>query len=653
MKFRFKARTRGTDGALLDTLPWTLGALAFALLPHLPYLPVWVSAAFLICAGWRLYVEKTRRALPSPWLRAGLALACFFSISVAYSSISGVGPGSALLAVMASLKLLETNRRRDQFVLLFISIFLVMSSLLREQYLWSLPYLIMATLVIATAWLRMSGKRGHSVGDSVRTASRLMAYAAPLAIAMWILFPRLNAPMWAASIDSGRAVSGLANTMSPGSISSLSLSEAVAFRVMFDGDIPDPRDRYWRVLVLTGFNGRTWSGIDPEDGRSVRDQTAYRGDPVSYEITLEPTGQKWVPALDMPRQWDLPLTQRVQNQTLLRQNAVDQRIAYRATSYPDYRVAQSERWLAPYLRVNGNGNPRAAELAQTMRREAESDEVFVDEVLSMFREQAFYYTLEPPPLGRNPVDRFLFDTKRGFCEHYASAFAFMMRSAGVPSRVVLGYQGGEVNEMSGHLVVRQSSAHAWTEVYLPHAGWYRVDPTAAVAPERIEFSLGDPEMESLTSSWGFSSPSPILQNLITSWDALNAKWNDWVLGYGPEKQNRFLQLLGMDDPQWRSMLLTLIALVIAALIGIGVLMSLRNRPPKPDEAALVYRRFVRRSGLEPGTGETPLAFARRVTDNGTLTEQQVRTITDAYLAARYAEDHGGLTKLKRAVAAIR
>src|SRR5210317_851034 len=188
------ARARGTDGSLLASLPWTLAALMMAIAPHVPFLPFWITGASLGCAAWRYMIEKRRRTLPSRWLRAALALFCFLGVLFTYSSISGVGPGSALLAIMAALKLLETRKRRDQFVLLFLSIFLVMSSLLREQYLWSLPYMVVSLLVIMSAWLRMSAARQETATHSFQTSGRLILYALPLAMAMWVFFPRIATP---------------------------------------------------------------------------------------------------------------------------------------------------------------------------------------------------------------------------------------------------------------------------------------------------------------------------------------------------------------------------------------------------------------------------------------------------------------------------
>ncbi len=651
-----RAQPRGTDGSLLASLPWTIGALAVSLAPHGPYLPIWITVAFISCAAWRYAIEKRRRLLPPPWVRGGLALVCFLGVFGTYSAISGVGPGSALLAIMAALKLLETRRRRDQFVLLFISIFLVMSSLLREQYLWSLPYLIFATLIILTAWLRMSAGESETTRQSFRTGGRLLLYAAPLAIAMWVFFPRLASPFWAVPIDSSRATSGLSDSMSPGDISSLSMSDEVAFRVKFDGDIPDSRDRYWRGLVMTRFNGRTWSGSEPRIAAPPEDQISFRGEPIRYEVTLEPTMQQWVFAMEMPRELSLSRTHMGPQQQLFHVTPIEQRIAYDVVSYTDF-IVQAElpaTFKGWYTNLPDSGNQKTVELARKMRDSAGSDTAYIDAVLAKFHEEEFFYTLQPPALGSNPVDRFLFDTRQGFCEHYASAFAFMMRSAGIPSRVVLGYQGGEINPMGGHLIVRQSDAHAWTEVWLERYGWYRVDPTAAVAPERIEYGVQGAALDGIAASWGFAAPSQFLQKLTMTWDAMNAKWNDWILGYGPDTQNSLMEWLGMDDPDWRKMLLTLVTSVVGLILIISAIMMLRYRAPAKDSAAILYARFVRKSKLEISVGETAQEFAARVAESKSVPESQIEAVTSAYHDARYGSDGDtALPQLHLAVTAVR
>jgi len=649
------ARPRGTDGSLLSSLPWTLGALALSIAPHLPYMPIWVTAAFFGCSAWRYVIEKRRHALPSVWLRASLALACFLGVLATYSTISGVGPGSALLAVMASLKLLETRKHRDQFVLIFISIFLVMSALLREQYIWSLPYLLIAVFFIVTAWLRVSATPSESARQSFLTGSRLVLYAAPLAVAMWIFFPRIAIPFWAVPMDTGTATSGISDSMSPGDISALSMSNAVAFRVRFDGAVPAPRELYWRGLVLTVFNGRSWSLNDPFEGPRVHEEVTVQGDPVGYEITLEPTRQQWVFALDMPWTWTLERTFMGPQHQLARALPVDQRISYQAVSYPQFKmnVDLTEYARAWYQRIPDGSNPETQALAREMHEAAGSDTAYINAVLAKFNEEEYFYTLQPPALGSNSVDRFLFDTRQGFCEHYASAFAVLMRAANIPARIVLGYHGGELNPMAGHMTVRQSDAHAWNEVWLDGQGWYRIDPTAAVAPERIDYSVSDAAFEGLGTAWGFSAPSRLAHNLTLAVDALNAKWNEWVLGYGPENQNKFMEWLGMRDPSWRKMMLTMIAAVFFLIAVISVLLALRYRSPDKDPAAILYQRFTKKTGLEPETGETAARFARRARLANVLPGSTIDSVTTAYHEARYGPaDAAAIMRLKNAVRAI-
>jgi transglutaminase-like putative cysteine protease len=650
------ARTRGTDGSLLGSLPWTLLALAFALLTHVPYLPVWITAALLTCAIWRYSIEVRRKPVPPALLRAALALLAFLGVLYTYSTISGVGPGSALLAIMAALKLLETRQRRDQFVLLFIAIFLVMSSLLREQHLWSLPYLVLGVVLIMTAWLRTSADDLEPVRRSLSTSGRLVLYAAPLALAMWIFFPRIATPFWAVPIDTGTAVSGLGDTISPGDISSLSKSDAVAFRVNFEGQVPEPKDRYWRGLVLHRFDGRTWSGIsEPRISSGALRNTEVQGEPVNYRVTMEPTRQHWVFALDIPYQWKLENTFLGPQHQLTHVQPIDQRIAYDAVSYPEYRIdAEMHPYRRGwYLEYPESRNPRTAELARAMRAAARSDEAFIRAVLTKFNEEAYHYTLEPPPLGSNPVDRFLFETQRGFCEHYASAFALMMRVAGIPARIVVGYQGGELNPVGDYMIVRQADAHAWTEVWLPGAGWRRVDPTAAVAPERVDAGRTGAMFDGSAAAWGLGTPSMLLHNVVLAWDAANAKWNEWILGYGPENQERFMNWLGMDDPDWRQMMLTLIAIVTALTMLISLALILRYRPPPRDRAAILYDRFVRKSGLTPATGETARVFAGRVRRDGSLPAATVNSITTTYLDVRYGPpDAALLQRLESDIAAL-
>ncbi len=631
------SKRAGTDGSLLASLPWTLAALAFSVLPHVQFLPFWATSVFLVCSAWRWQVERKRWRLPPAWLRIILSLACFIGVLASYKSVSGVGPGSALLTVMAAVKLLETKQRRDQFVLLFISVFLIMSSLLREQFLWSLPYLVAGVLFTMTAWLRMSTSSQVSIADSFRTGARLLAYAAPLTIAMWIFFPRIATPFWAVPIDTSSASSGLSDQMSPGDISSLSMSNAVAFRVKFEGSVPPPPQRYWRGLVLHRFNGRTWSGYEPSLGSGAHSEVDYLGDPLRYQVTMEPTQKHWVIALDIPYEWDLDHTFMGREHQLASVQPIDQRVAYTVVSHTSFRLNSKIDDFAKdfYTRLPENGNRRTLELSRQMRDDAADEEAFIRDVLQKFNNEEFYYTLEPPALGRDPVDKFLFDTRRGFCEHYASAFAVMMRAVGIPSRVVLGYQGGEMNPMGDYMIVRQADAHAWTEVWLAGPGWFRIDPTAAVAPERIESGRSAAMFDGIAASWGFTAPSEFLYQLTLTWDMLNAKWNDLILGYGPENQDKLMEWLGMEDPDWRQMMLTLVAIVTILIVIISVLLMLRYRPPPKDAAAILYQKFTKKAGIPPSRGETPKAYAVRLAREQAAMAGAAASITAQYLDARY------------------
>ena len=642
----------GTDGSLLASLPWTLAALAFSVVPHVQFLPIWVTFIFLACSAWRWQVECRRWRLPPAWTRIVVSLACFIGVLASYDSVSGVGPGSALLAVMAALKLLETKRRRDQFVLLFISIFLIMASLLREQYLWSLPYLIAGVIFTMTAWLRMSTGTKVSIVESLRTGSRLVLYAAPLTIAMWIFFPRISTPFWAVPIDTSSATSGLSEQMSPGNVSSLSLSNAVAFRVKFDGAVPPPQQRYWRGLVLYRFNGRTWSGNEPAPGSGAQRDVEYLGDPVRYQLTMEATRRHWVFALDIPSEWDLDRTYMGPQQQLARMQPIDQRIAYNVVSHPAFRLNGdlSKPARGRYTRLPDSSNRRTVALSRQMRDAAADEEAYITSVLQKFNTEEFFYTLEPPALGSNPVDRFLFDTRQGFCEHYASAFAVMMRAVGIPSRIVLGYQGGEINPLGDYMIVRQADAHAWTEVWLPDRGWYRIDPTAAVAPERIRSGRSGAMFDGIAASWGLIAPSELLYQFTLTLDALNASWNEWILGYGPKNQGNFMEWLGMDDPSWRKMMLTLLAIVIVLIAMISVLLMLQYRPPRKDAAAILYQKFTAKAGVAPSRGETPLSYAVRLAGEQTGMANDADSITAQYLAARYGPpDLAAMEKLQVAV----
>ncbi len=650
------SRRNGTDGSLLPSLPWTLFALATAAVTHLPYLPIWVTAALIGCGAGRLVIERRRWRLPGPIPRMLLAVLCFLAVLVPYKTISGVGPGAALLTVMAALKLLETRRRRDQYVLLFIAIFLILTSLLREQYVWSLPYMLLAVLVTMTAWLQMAAVGDRSARRTVLSSLRMLGYATPLMIVMWVFFPRIATPFWAVPIDTSSGTTGVSREMSPGDISSLSASDAVAFRVEFDAEPPEKKDLYWRGLVLTSFDGRTWKAFDPLFGRRDSYPTEYLGDPVRYRITLEPTRQQFVFALDVPADWNLSNTFMGPQQQLSRVYPIDQLVAYDATSYTNYRLDPENTRGRPewYMDHPTDSNPRTLQFARDLRARVGSDSEYAAAILSMFANEEFFYTLEPPRLGANSVDQFLFNTREGFCEHYASAFGLLMRAAGVPARVVVGYQGGSINPMNDQLTVRQSDAHAWNEIWLPGEGWVRRDPTSAVAPDRIRIGMAAARFDAVGIGWGLTAPSQLMFRMELAWDMITAKWNQWVVAYGPDQQESFMEWLGMDNPSLRKMLLALITLVALLLGGVTALLAWRFRPPATDRAARLFTRFQSRTGVPVGTGEPPLAYGERLAAMFPDRQNEVDAVIQSYLSVRYGQEiQGNVQGLQSLVAGFR
>jgi transglutaminase-like putative cysteine protease len=465
----------------------------------------------------------------------------------------------------------------------------------------------------------------------------MLLKAAPFALALFLFFPRIEGSFWGAP-SAERALTGITEEMSPGDISELTQNDVVAFRVRFEGDPPPPPQRYWRGLVMMQFDGYTWTRGDVQAFR--RPAIRASGAPVDYTVTLEPTGQQMLFALDMVDSWTPGLAGQSWDFGLRTRRPVNAVLRYDARSYPSYRAGE-ELALAlrnASLRLPPNRNPRSERLARSMRAAAGSDAAYVQAVLDLFREQDFYYTLTPPGLARDSVDDFLFNTRQGFCGHFASAFTSLMRAAGIPARVVAGYQGGDWNPLGGYLIVRQSHAHAWSEVWLAGSGWRRVDPTGAVAPERVERGIEAALADSGLLPGALARRSAILWQARMFWDSLNAQWNDLVVKFDRAAQGEILARLGFDEPGWQAFAAALGVALAAALALLAAWLALELRPRRADPALAAYRRFLgrlSRRGIQCEVGEAPRDFARRVRrlrpDLGT----PALAITETYLRLRY------------------
>lgn len=622
-----------------------LAVMLLVIAPHFSQLPVWASVLTVSVILWRAVASLRQWRLPGIVVRSALAVGAFAGVYLTFGRSTGQTVGTALLVVMLALKLTEMRARRDVMLVVFLFYFVMFTHFLNSQEIWTILYLLVCAVAI-TAVLAEASHPGTALSPRVTApiGARMIAAALPLMVIMFVLFPRIPGPLWGVPSQSGGATgrTGLSDSMAPGEISQLLQSDEVALRVRFEGAPPPMRQRYWRGPVFWYFDGLRW-----EMGSRGRDPQVpaveFSGQPIRYEVTQEPQRAPWLLALEMPRIEQLPQDWRVgpDHQLLARKPSSDRRV-YQLTSYPNYvlqpELPEEVRELS--IRWPRNRNPRSYEFAQQLRGDGLSDEQIIERVLRMYREQEFFYTLEPPPLGAHSVDDFLFKTRRGFCEHYASSFTALMRAAGIPARVVTGYQGGEINQVGGYMVVRQSDAHAWSEVWLTGRGWVRIDPTAAVAPSRIELGI-----EGALAAIGERLPglgwsrATLSLWVAARWDWLNANWNGWVLAYGPQLQADFLGRFGLRD--WGQMVLVLTVLLVTAAGALGAFHLWQLRPrPHPDPVQREWQRYCQwlaRRGLVRAPGEGPQDFTTRLIARYPGQAETLARVRDYYVRFRYLQ----------------
>jgi len=632
---------------------WLLLSLALITTPHATRLPWWIVALVATLGAWRAYLAYGRHVLPNRWALFVIVIVATIGIYLNYRTLFGRDAGVALLVVMLGLKLLEMRSMRDAMLLIFLGYFLVVTNFLYSQTILSGLYMLACVwLITATMMSLHYGREEPPFSRQLRFGGVLLAQSVPLMLVLFLLFPRVSGPLWGLPQDAYSGVSGLSDMMTPGSLSNLTLSDAVAFRVRFDSEIPPPKQRYWRGPVMWDFDGQTWTTSRFIYGTP---QFTKTGKPISYEVTLEPHNKRWLFALDLPAR-AVPHSATGADFQMRSFSPVNHRMRYEMASFLGYRYGTDENSMALHraLQLPAGFNPRSVELAQSLRRKFPDGRTLVREVLAMFRTQNFFYTLSPPLLGRHSVDEFLFNTRRGFCEHYASAFVVLMRAAGIPSRVVTGYLGGEVNELGNYLIVRQADAHAWTEVWLADEGWVRVDPTAAVSPLRVEAGI--------SAAIPRGEPLPILvrgdfetlRQLRFTWDLVANTWNQWVLGYTPERQRRLLTGMGIDDSAWYTLTVIMLALAALIVIVLAALMLRRLKARAHDPVRKAYLNFcdkLRRTGLPRAADEGPLDYAHRLERVRPDLVLPVAAITQLYVMLRYGAETStaALQELRRRV----
>jgi len=621
---------------------YLLLSLTMVAAPHAYYLPWWAIALVSTLIAWRAYLGYARLAMPNRWLLFLIAAGATLSIFISYRTIVGRDAGVALLVIMLGLKFLETRTLRDAVLLIFLGYFLVITNFLRDQTIPTAFYMLACTLVITATMISLNYARTEPpFRVQLRQAGVLLAQSVPLMLVLFLLFPRVPGPLWGLPQDAFSGVSGLSDTMTPGSLSRLTLSDEVAFRVKFELPIPRLRHLYWRGPVMWDFDGRTWKV--PRFFYNVP-KVEVSGEAVEYEITLEPHNKRWLFALDVPGV--VPPTAFMGGDFHLFSNQpVSKRTRYDMLSYlnASYGLEENRFAMRRALQLPDGSNPQARELSRTLREKHPDDMALAQAVLQMFRGQDFFYTIEPPLLGDHPVDEFLFKTRAGFCEHYASAFAVLMRGAGIPARIVTGYQGGQINDFGNYLIVRQADAHAWTEVWLKDRGWVRIDPTSAVSPLRVESGISAAVPRSNALPMMVRGDFEWMLQLRLSWDFMANSWNQWVLGYTPERQMWLLSRVGIDNATWQkltAMLFLLGGVIVVVLVALA-LRQLKGRVRDPVKAA--YLRFcdkLRRKGLPRGPTEGPVDYARRVETARPELTPTVSAIIRLYIALRYGAESG-------------
>ena len=617
---------------------WLLAAMTIVVAPHLLRLPPWVSIFFTVIVGWRAWISWYALRTPPRFVMWAITVSATVGAFITHGRLNGKEGGVTLLIIMAALKVLEMKSQRDVVLCIYLGFFLVITNFLFSQ---SIPlgfYMLLCVWIFVATLVGFNHVgRSPSIRERLRPAAILVLQALPLMAAFFLFFPRVG-PLWALPQESRSAQSGLTDTMSPGNIASLIKSDAVVFRVQFEDQVPPYQTLYWRGPVLTLFDGGTWRRreFDP----FVEPRYSRTSAPTTYAVTLEGGERNWLFALDAPG--TLPPGSRLRSDLqLLSMRPVTERMRYELTSYLDFRYGEvpSAQSIRDALRFDAQRNPRTVALGRQWAAENPDPRAVMAKAVQLFNRE-FRYTLEPPPLdSTSPYDDFLFNTKQGFCEHYAGTFTLLMRAAGIPARVVTGYQGGEVNPINNELIVRQADAHAWSEVWLADRGWTRFDPTGAVSPVRVEGGV--------TAALG---PIGIIPRLIAAdqyrllataryaWQAANSQWNTWVVNYNNDRQRQFFSQFGVPNVDWWTLALYLLVatFVIGGAVSVGLLV--RDRPPRPEASVAAWRRFcdkLAQAGMARDPHEGPMDFLQRVAREKPELAPKAGEIIALYIDARY------------------
>ncbi|HOY70042.1 MAG TPA: DUF3488 and transglutaminase-like domain-containing protein [Methylotenera sp.] len=648
---------------------WLLFTLAFILVLHSLNLPIWVVIISIIFGTWRYLVLRNNWAMPKILILAPITIFIGIGILLTFKGQFGRETSLAMLISMLSLKLLEAKTKRDYILVVVLGYFIVGNLFLFNQSVFTFLVSIVPLLLLTAALIQLNLQIQAPALSVLKLSGKMLLQAVPLMLILFVLFPRIPGPLWSLPqyAHGGIGLPGLSDSIKFNQVSQNAMDDSVAFRVKFKGKIPPQNQLYWRGPVLWISTNDEWN-ISNQNGLIAQEPLTTAGEALEYSITLEPHKQKWLLMLDMPSR--IPdFATFTHDYSVVSKEPIYARIRYDATSYAQYRLGAarlSKREKNFSLQLNDGENPRTLALGQQWRDLNAQDTV--NAALTLFREKDFYYTLNPPILGKNPIDDFLFNSKRGFCEHYAISFVTLMRAAGLPARVVTGYQGGELNPNDNFLIIRQMDAHAWAEVWLKDRGWVRVDPTAAVSPARVERGLVEaaraarpapgqtkPETSNLPITTR-SKQIPIIHQAMLRWDSIDNGWNQWVIGYNQIKQQSFLSSIAGKKVTTQTMLIWLICATM--LLGISTLLVIyQKNQAKLNRAQKFYAQFVRKCrkvDLQPQPFEGALNFAQRAARALPHQRDELMAIAEAYNQLQYSkyseiEDNTLITDLEKRI----
>jgi len=609
-------------------------------------IPLTVIMTVAIYTFWVSMIALNRTRQPGKFVRVMLLLLTLAVMTVSYGTLLGREAGTGFLILLSFLKLFEISSKRDIYILVYLNYFLIASNFFHTQSPWVAVYVFVVVIYLTSLLILFSDRLATIVWQQrMRIAARIILQATPLMLILFVLFPRIPGPLWGLPKDADTAVTGLSEDMSPGSMSSLIQSDEVAFRVRFEEAPPPHEAMYWRGPVFSQYDGQTWTaGFTSKRATPNLQASADDSGHMKYTVTLVPHQRNWLFALEYPVQLEnsgYRLTREMQLLNKRNINSVFQYTLLSDSQTINQGLFEHER--KRNLHLPNQLNPQAIELARRWLLESDGQvQSVVTKALRYFRNQPFVYTLNPPLLGNDAMDDFLFETRRGFCEHYASAFVYLMRAAGIPARVVTGYQGGDKNPLDDYIIVRQSNAHAWAEVWMAGKGWSRVDPTAAVSPDRIESGIQDAVAEKDLLPAILISENAWLRHARYQWDSFNNTWNEWVVGFDQKRQTRLFQQLGMQQADWQQLVMWMVVAMFLVGGGVAWWVFRQGTGRRVDKLRRAYDQFctkLAKTGSRRLINEGPQEYYARIRDRLVpACADTADKIVQQYVRIRYGSD---------------